>query len=371
MAWRRRHLVDVPGNAAEPAQDPGQRHGRGDQRVGRDRDRQARQAEPERAQHEHPPDAETGREPGGCQRAHEEADRPDREREPDGLRGQVPLLGQVQDEDRAGHVAEEVGRAGRRGDRAQPAMVEDVAEADGDVLADGLLRPVDRLVVLLHRRLRAPDPEHEHRRHEVADRVDHHRERRLQHPDQEARDARAQDLGRGLGDLELGVALDELVALHDRRQVALPRDVEEHREAAVGEADDVQLPDGQGVEVERDRDGRDRDRPAEVADDQDRPPAQPVDPDPRRQAEQDERQELDRRQEAELERRDVEDRRRDQRQGELRDRRAEDRDGLCRPELQEVGVAKEAAARATHGRRVYGVSDPQCEPARCRGCPAV
>ena len=96
-------------------------------------------------------------------------------------------------------------------------------------------------------------------------------------------------------DLELGVALDELVALDQRRQVALVGDVEEHRQAAVDEADDVQLPDREGVEVEGDRDRRDRDRPAEVADDQDRPPAEPVDPDAGRQAEQDERQELDRR----------------------------------------------------------------------------
>ena len=49
------------------------------------------------------------------------------------------------------------------------------------------------------------------------------------------------------------------------------------------------------VEVEGDRDRRDGDRPAEVADDQDRAPAQAVDPDAGRQAEQDERQELDRR----------------------------------------------------------------------------
>ena len=55
--------------------------------------------------------------------------------------------------------------------------------------------------------------------------------------------------------------------------------------------------------AEGDRDRRDGDRAAEVADDQDRAPAEAVDPDAGRQAEQDERQELDRRQQAELERR--------------------------------------------------------------------
>ena len=46
-------------------------------------------------------------------------------------------------------------------------------------------------------------------------------------------------------ELELRVAVDELVALDERRQVALVGDVEEDREAAVREDDDVELPDRQ------------------------------------------------------------------------------------------------------------------------------
>src|SRR4051794_15007581 len=184
--------------------------------------------------------------------------------------------------------------------------------------------------------------------------------------DEDARDAGTQDLRRRLRDLQLGVALHQLVALDDGREVALPRDVEEHRQAAVDEAHDVQLPDRQHVEVERDRDRGDGDRPPDVARDEDRPSPQAVDPHAGRQAEEDERQELVRGQKADLERGNVEDGRRDERQGELRDGGPEDRRGLGRPQLEEVGVAQEAAARATH-RTAESTARPGADANRSGG----
>ena len=101
------------------------------------------------------------------------------------------------------------------------------------------------------------------------------------------------ELGARARDLELRVAVDELVARHERRQVRLVGDVEEHRQHADDEADDVELPDRQRVEGVRERDRREQRRAPEVADDEDRPPRQAVDPDAGREAEEDERRELD------------------------------------------------------------------------------
>ena len=87
----------------------------------------------------------------------------------------------------------------------------------------------------------------------------------------------------------------ELVALEDRRQVGLVGDVEEDRHHAVDEPDEVELPDRQDAGRLGDRDRDEHQRPAEIADDEDPPPREPVDPDAGRQGEQQERQELDRR----------------------------------------------------------------------------
>ena len=210
----------------------------------------------------------------------------------------------------------------------------------------------------LHRRLGPPDPHQERGRPQVAQGVQRHRERRLEEPDQEAGRGRPRDLRRGPRDLQLRVALDQLVAVHDRGQVALVGDVEEHGQAAVDEADGVELPDRQGVERERDGDRGDRGGAADVGHDHDRASPQAVHPHAGREAEQDERQELDRRQQPELERADLERRRGDQRQRQLGDGAAEDGDRLGRPELEEVGVAQEAATRRRHGDRVYGDRQP-------------
>ena len=156
-----------------------------------------------------------------------------------------------------------------------------------------------------------------------------------------------------------------------RRQVALVGDVEEHGEAAVDEADDVQLPDRQGVEGERDRDRHDRHRPAQVA--TIRIGRR------RRRSTQTPAGRLSRMNgrnsivvsSPNSNGADVQDRGGDQRQGELRDRDSEDRDGLRGPELEEVGVAEEAAARSAGHRggesTASAVGAIRSDRARARG----
>ena len=156
------------------------------------------------------------------------------------------------------------------------------------------------------------------------------RTRRSLDPDERRRAAR----------LELRVAVDDLVAVDDGRQVGLVRDVEEDRGAAIDEPDDVELPDREPIERECDQERQQRDGADEVTGDHDRTAPHAVDPDTRGQAQQDERQELDRREQAELERRHIQRRRRDQGQREQGDLGPEDADRLGRPQPHEVAVAQ-------------------------------
>ena len=83
------------------------------------------------------------------------------------------------------------------------------------------------------------------------------------------------------------------LALDQRRQIGLVRDVEEDGEDADHEPEHEQLPDLQDAQSPEDRDQGEEHRASAVADDEDPPAAQPVDPDARRKREQDEGQELE------------------------------------------------------------------------------
>ena len=85
------------------------------------------------------------------------------------------------------------------------------------------------------------DERDEQRGAEVAQRIEEDRDRGLIGLDQEAGDGRAGDRRRGAGELELRVALDQLVALDDARQVRLVGDVEEDLQRAREERHDVDL----------------------------------------------------------------------------------------------------------------------------------
>ena len=164
--------------------------------------------------------------------------------------------------------------------------------------------------------------------------------------DQHARPARPGDLRHRDGELELRVAVDELLAVDERREVRLIRDVEEDGADPDHELEDEQVPEAQGVGRPEDRDEREQHRAGRVAGDEDRPAAQAVDPDAGGQREEDERQEAEHAEQRELDRRGVQLVGGEQRDREGRDRRAELADRLSGPELEEVGVAPEAAGRA-------------------------
>jgi hypothetical protein len=138
---------------------------------------------------------------------------------------------------------------------------------------------------------------------------------------------------------------DDLVAIDKRREIGLVGDVEEDLERADQEPHHVELPERQDVRDVRERDGRIEGRAAEVADDQDRAPRQPVDPDAGGEREQDEREEENRAEHGHLEDARVEHEDGDERERDVVDRRAELADRLRRPELQEVAVAPETAPR--------------------------
>jgi hypothetical protein len=103
-------------------------------------------------------------------------------------------------------------------------------------------------------------------------------------------------------DLELRVPVDEPVARDERGEVRLVGDVEEDGADAHHEAEDVQLPDRERVERVREWDRRERERAAEVAEDEDRLPRQPIDPDAGGERDQEERQHLDGTESRDLER---------------------------------------------------------------------
>ncbi len=228
-------------------------------------------------------------------------------------------------------------------------MPDDIPDAFGDVLPHPRTLTACRDVRVDRPRLGPPDEEHEQRGSQVAERVHEDRDRRTQPLDEEAGDGRAHEPRARPADLELRIALDEILAADERRQVALVGDVEEDREAPGDEPDDVELPDRERAEHVRDRDGSEGHRASEVARDEDGPAAETVHPDPGRQPEEDEREELERAEEGDLERGRVEQDDRRERQGQLRDLRADLADGLGGPQLEEIGVAPEAPAHLGQG----------------------
>ena len=181
---------------------------------------------------------------------------------------------------------------------------------------------------------------------------------------------RAREVRSRAADLELRVALHELLPVDQRGEVRLIRDVEEDREAAREEADDVELPQRDRVERVRDRDAEKQQAARHIGGDQNRAPRQAVDPDTCRKRQEEERRELDRPERRHLERARVEDQDRDERDRQLRDDRAELADRLAGPQLQEVAVAPEAAARkeATHRAAPSARTRPRDGKARRRRC---
>ena len=121
------------------------------------------------------------------------------------------------------------------------------------------------------------------------------------------------------------------------------RDVEEDRGDADEEPDRVHVCERQGVERVGDRKRDEQHSPGEIADDEDRLPLHPVDPDAGRDREQDERQELDHDERGDRERARIEQEHRHERQRQPRELGAEDADRLRGPEVAKVSVPPEPA----------------------------
>lgn len=152
--------------------------------------------------------------------------------------------------------------------------------------------------------------------------------------DQGTRHRRAADAGHRADRRELRVALHELVASHQMRQVADVCDVEEHGQYPVQQGHGVQQPDAEQVGPPGERDRQEGRRAQEVAADQHGPLPHPVDPCPGREPDQQRARRGRRGQQADLELVGVQGRDRHQRQ------RQED-DPVA--QLPECGGGEEAA----------------------------
>jgi hypothetical protein len=167
--------------------------------------------------------------------------------------------------------------------------------------------------------------------------------RKAQHPQQHAGGAGTGDLGDGPTGLQLAVAVDELVAVDQRGQVALVGDVEEDRRRPGHGGDDEQLAQAQHVHQVAGRQGGQDDGPDQVGGDQDPLAAPPVVPGAGRQPDEQEGGGLQGGEHAHLQRRRVQHRDRHDRQRQEGDLGAHLADRLRRPQLPEVVVAQKAA----------------------------
>ena len=255
---------------------------------------------------------------------------------------------QVDDQDRERDVVEEVERGGRDRNPAPVPVAEEVLDA-----VDEFAPHRGGVGRAFRNDLLAANPEQERRRPQVADRVREDRVGRVEQTNEESAEARAADLRRRAADLELRVALHELVSRDERRQVRLVRDVEEDRQRSGDEADDVELRERDVTDEGGERNRPERRRASEIRENHDRPARQPVDPDAGREGEDQKRQEVDRRERRDLERRRVQDEHRHEWQRDLRHVRAELADGLSRPQLQEIAMSPQTALRPECGRSAH------------------
>lgn len=151
-------------------------------------------------------------------------------------------------------------------------------------------------------------------RHE-ADGVGEERKRRAGELDQKTGRAGANDLRARAAELELTVAVDEVFALDELREIGAGSDVEEYGEQAAEEGDHIELLKGEAVGPVGQRDGSQRGRPRVVGDDeQPAPVGDAVHDRARGKPDEQEWKELGATEDADLKRTRVEDGDRDQRQ---------------------------------------------------------
>ena len=213
------------------------------------------------------------------------------------------------------------------------------------------------------RRLGGADQPQRDRRDHERDGIREDRERRPDHLDQGATQARPADLGEGRAGRELAVALHDAVHADQRGHVRGIGRAEERPAAADEEDHDVQLLDAQDAGDVGDRDRQQHERTQDVGRDEERSAPHAVDPRAREQADQEHGEARRDDDERHLVRTGAQDEERDQRHRRPRHDRPELRDRLADPELQEIGVPPQGGG--DHPMRVsVGVGRPAASAAR-------
>jgi len=197
----------------------------------------------------------------------------------DADRAQTQVARHVQDVDREEHPAEQVGGGGASGEDPQERVGEHRPQSLADVRRDA--GPLTRCG---GRRLGDSYGQEEQRRRDVRDGVDENRERRADQLDEHAAGARAHDLRDRCRHLELAIALDQSIAVDQRRQIGEVGHVEQHGQRAGRERDRVQQLDSQHPEPARERDDEQERRATQVRGDHHRSPPAPIHPHTREEA---------------------------------------------------------------------------------------
>ena len=146
---------------------------------------------------------EAPRDAGPEPRAEERADRPDREREADQHRAQPDIADGEDHQSDEEELEEQVEGRGLREQGSQVLVAYDDAETIGDLAPDGaaLSRALDALVDV--------DPADGERGDEIARGVEQHGDRRRDRLHEQAPEALAADLGRGLRRCQLAVGIEQ------------------------------------------------------------------------------------------------------------------------------------------------------------------
>ena len=274
----------------------------------------------------------------------EESNVPEHEDQSDKPSAVVQAAHEIDDQHRVEHGGEIVRRRRAARDRAKGSVPEHVPEPFADVSSHGgPLGPRH----CLDGWFGTADEQDCDRRKNEAHGIDDHRDGCTNELHQRSRQPRSRDLRATSAHLEFRVAVAELIAIDERRQVRLVRDVEEHREHTRDEHHDEQLAKREPSEPPREGDRCQRDRAPDVAGHEDRPAADAVDNDAGREAEEQERGELDGAERADREGARVERLDREQRQRQQADLAPQLADRLGGPQPDEVRVAEERSLAGT------------------------
>ncbi len=297
------------------------------------RGRRQQHTVPDQRRHDqHPPVAETTRQPGREQGTGERARPGTGQRQPDRGAGQVQFPRQEQQVDRHRRGVEELERGRRQAHGPQRA----VPGHETQTLADPLRTP---------RSVTAADPGQRPRRPGEEDRRRGDRERRREQRHHRTAQRRATDLGRGPAALDRTGPPHQIVTVHQPDQAGLIGDVEEHRQRPDHERHHQQHRQPEPAEQRDDGCHAQDRRPAAVRQHHHVPRRPPVHPGPGDQREQQQRRLPDRPQHPELVGSDAEGQDGEQRQDHQARLLAPLRRGLPHPETTKIRISPQTRHR--------------------------